>query len=312
MPQPADLWEYRLQPEDDGKKFGDILKNRFHFSHRLLQHIKQGERAWANGRFTYLTARGKAGDLLSVQLFEREEATIAGEDLPLDILYEDDYILALNKPPGQVVHPTPRYPSGTVGNAVVGYWERRGESRLFRPIHRIDRNTSGLVVIAKNRFAHQQLARQLERRQIKKVYLGIVQGLVADDEGRIDAPIGLTPGSYVLRTIVPDGLPSLTCYKVLKRYPSPEQKASLAATLMEFTPVTGRTHQIRVHCQAFGHPLLGDDFYGGSQTLISRQALHSSSYTFKHPLSGEMLTLTAPLPEDMLKLISLYDNTTHM
>ena len=163
MPIPPDRWEYQLQADDEGKKYADILRSRFHFSRRLLQHIKQGERAWVNGLPIYLSTRGKSGDLLALQLFDQEESNIPGENLPLNILYEDEYILAVSKPVGQVVHPTRRYPSGTVGNGVIAYWERKGEHRPFRPVHRIDRNTSGLVVIAKNQFAHQQLAWQLER-----------------------------------------------------------------------------------------------------------------------------------------------------
>ena len=289
------LWEYRLKSEDSGQKYLSILLHKFHFSVKLLQQLKQGERVWVNGNFTYLTARGKEGDTLSIQLFSNEEANIQGEDLPLDILYEDEYLLAVNKPVGQVVHPNRRYPTNTLGNAVIGYWERKGENRLYRPIHRIDRNTSGVVVIAKNQFAHQQLAWQLERGHIHKRYHGFVEGIVLENEGIIDDPIGIAPNSFIKRQIHPDGMSARTSFRVLRRYPR--------ATFLEFILETGRTHQIRVHCEGFGHPLLGDDLYGGSRTLLDRHALHSTMYAFLHPATRLPIVIRAPFPKDLKMLI---------
>jgi len=289
-----DLWEYTLQPADNGKKYEEILRQKFHFSRSLLQSLKQGEKVWVDGRFTYLSVRGQSGQRLTVELHSAEDATIIPEDLPLAVLYEDDYLLAVNKPAGQVVHPTPRYPSGTLGNAVLGYWQCRQETRPFRPVHRIDRNTSGLVIIAKNQFAHQQVAWQLERGLVRKVYLGFVAGQVTENNGKIDSPIALAPGSFIIRTVDPGGAPALTYYKTLRRFPQ--------ATLLSFELGSGRTHQIRVHCQALGHPLLGDDLYGGDISLIPRQALHSFSYALRHPATGQPLTLHAPVPQDLLTL----------
>jgi len=295
MNTPPTLWEYRLQPEDSGHKYLSILLHKFHFSVKLLQRLKQGERVWVNGNFSYLTARGKEGDMLSLQLFSEEEASIPGEDLPLDILYEDDYLLAVNKPVGQVVHPNRRYPTNTLGNAVIGHWERKGENRLYRPIHRIDRNTSGVVVIAKNQFAHQQLAWQLERGHIHKRYHGFVEGVVQENQGAIDDSIGFAPNSFIKRQINPDGMSARTLFRVLHRYTS--------ATFLEFILETGRTHQIRVHCEGFGHPLVGDDLYGGTKILFDRHALHSSMYAFLHPATGLPIVIRAPFPKDLRGLI---------
>lgn len=295
MKNDLDLWTYTLQPQDEGLKYQEILFRRFHFSRKLIQHLKQSERVWVDGIFTFLTARGKAGQTLNIQLQTPETNSIPGENLPLDILYEDDYFLAINKPAGQVVHPTPRYPTGTIGNAVVGYWLAKGEARPFRPIHRIDRNTSGVVVVGKNQFAHQQMAWQHAHQRIHKCYLGIVEGQVKDDQGIINAPIALAPGSFMQRQISPDGSPAVTRFRVLERFKD--------ASLVEFILETGRTHQIRVHCQHLGHPLLGDDLYGGNLSRIDRQALHSTIYEFNHPLTGEVVTLQAPLPEDMELLL---------
>jgi pseudouridine synthase, RluA family len=289
------LWEYRLQAEDSGQKYLTILRHKFHFSLRILQRLKQGEQVWINGKFTYLTARGKEGEMLSIQLFHDEKTNILGENLPLDILYEDEYLLVVNKPANQVVHPTHRYLTNTLGNAVVGYWERKGEHHLYRPIHRIDRNTSGVVIIAKNRFAHQQLAWQLERGHIRKRYFGFAEGIVLENEGTIDDPIGFAPDSFIKRQVQPNGQPARTHYRVLRRYYN--------ATFLEFILETGRTHQIRVHCAGFKHPLLGDDLYNGDTTLLSRQALHSSVYAFLHPATGLPLVIRAPFPEDLRNLV---------
>lgn len=290
-----DLWTYTLQPQDEGLKYQDILMRRFHFSRKLINRLKEAERVWVDGVFTFLTARGKAGETLTLQLQIPETNSIPGEDLPLEILYEDDYFLAVNKPPGQVIHPTPLHPSGTIGNAVVGYWLAKGESRPFRPIHRIDRNTSGVVVVGKNQFAHQQMSWQHEKKLIHKRYLGIVEGQVPHDQGTINEPIDLSPGSFMVREVSLTGSPAITHYKVLERFST--------ATLLEFILETGRTHQIRVHCQHLGHALLGDDLYGGDCTLIDRQALHSSIYSFLHPLTNQTLTIQAPLPQDLQILI---------
>ncbi|AGA69072.1 pseudouridine synthase, RluA family [Desulfitobacterium dichloroeliminans LMG P-21439] len=295
MKEQTDLWTYILQPQDEGLKYQEILYRRFHFSRRLLQKLKHSERVWVDGVFTFLTARGKAGETLAVQLQTPESNSFPGEDLPLEILFEDDYFLAVNKPAGRVVHPNPRYPTGTIGNAVIGYWLAKGESRPFRPIHRIDRNTSGVVVVAKNQFAHQQMFWQHNHQRIHKRYLGVVEGQVLEDQGTINAPIGHTPGSYLVRQISPDGAPAVTHYRVLKRYAD--------ATLLEFVLETGRTHQIRVHCQHLGHPLFGDDFYGGNIARFDRQALHAFIYEFNHPVTGELLTIRAPLPEDLRLLL---------
>lgn len=295
MSDQGDLWTYTLQPTDDGKKYQDILERKFHFSHNLLQKLKQGERVWVNGKFSYLSSRGCSGETLTIELQTTESISIPGENLPLHILFEDDFVLAVNKPAGQVIHPTPRYPSGTLGNAVVGHWLAQGEKRPFRPVHRIDRNTSGVVIIAKNQFSHQQIAWQLEHQQICKLYLGLVEGQVGKDEGIIDAPIGLVPGSFIQRQVSSEGLSAVTRFRVLKRFKD--------VTLLQFILETGRTHQIRVHCQTLGHPLLGDDLYGGGITRISRQALHSSMYEFLHPLTGKKISIRAPWPEDLRKLL---------
>jgi 23S rRNA pseudouridine1911/1915/1917 synthase len=284
-----------LEKEDSGKKIEHILRSRFHFSRKLIQKLKLGEYVWLDGDFIFLNSTGKEGQTLIVNLQENEESTIKGEDLPLEILYEDSLFLAVNKQADQVVHPNSRYQTGTLANAVVGYWEKKNEYRPFRPISRLDRNTSGIVLIAKNRYAHQQIARQSAKKQLTKKYLGLVQGQFPYDSGEFNYPIRLKEDSKIVREIHQQGLPSKTLYRTLKRYQD--------FTLLEFTLVTGRTHQIRVHCQSSGYPLIGDDLYGADTSHISRQALHCHSYAFTNPLTGQRTVIHAPLPEDMKLLI---------
>lgn len=289
------LFTYTLTPEDDGRKYQDILLRRFHFSRKVLQKLKVGENVWIDGKFTYLTARGKTGQTLVVNILEEEPATVSGETLPIEILFEDEIFLAINKPPGQVIHPNSRYQTGTLANVVVGYWESKGEARPFRPVSRIDRNTSGVVLIAKSRYAHQQLAALSIRNKVEKKYLGIVEGDFPLEQGEWPLPIRIKPGSKIVREVHRDGQSALTLFRTLQHYPD--------YTLMEFTLVTGRTHQIRVHAQAAGHPLLGDDLYGGSMKYMQRQALHCYSYGFMHPLTMQPLQIQAPVPEDIALLI---------
>lgn len=287
---------YLLTTEDEGKKLQDILKGRFNFSRKLIQKLKLGTNVWLDGEFVFLNSRAKAGQVLTISLVEEETATIKGEDSPLDIIYEDSLFLAVNKPAGQVVHPTGRrYQSGTLANAVVGLWEKQGLQRPFRPISRLDKMTSGVVLIAKSRYAHQQIATQTSQNLVQRKYLGLVQGQFPKDQGEFSAPIRLQKGSRILREIHEDGQSALTLYRTLKRYAD--------YTLMEFTLVTGRTHQIRVHCQNSGYPLLGDDLYGGDRKFIDRQALHCSFYSFKHPLTEKNIEINAPLPKDIKDLL---------
>ncbi|NLO98306.1 MAG: RluA family pseudouridine synthase [Peptococcaceae bacterium] len=289
------LFTYVLKPEDHGKKYEDILRRRFCFSAKLIQRLKIGEKVWVDGKFTFLNVRGQAGQTLVANIEEEEIPTIRAEHLPLEILFEDSFFLAVNKPPGQVVHPTRGYQTGTLANAVTGYWLEKGEPRIFRPVFRIDKNTSGLVLIAKSRYTHHQMNVLTARNKIVKKYLGLVQGQFPRDEGQFDQSIRLKNGSFIQREVHEEGQSALTLYRTLKRYEH--------FTLMEFSLITGRTHQIRVHCQHSGYPLLGDDLYGGDTTLITRQALHCYYCSFPHPLNGEPVVIKAPLPKDMLTLL---------
>jgi 23S rRNA pseudouridine1911/1915/1917 synthase len=284
-----------LDADDEGRRLEQILKSRFHFSQKLLRQLKEGERVWLDGVFAYLNTCGRAGQRLTADVASREPALLAPENTPVSVLYEDDYYLAVNKPAGQIVHPNAKYPSGTLGNAVTHYWRTKGEDRVFRPTSRLDRDTSGIVLVALSRYAQQQLEWLNRRGETEKLYLGFVSGIPASKEGLWDMPLGFHPGGGVRRTVRPDGQTARTLFRLRAEYDR--------FALLEFRLLTGRTHQIRAHAAAAGHPLLGDEMYGGSRNLINRQALHAFSYRFPHPRTGRLIHVTVPLPEDMAALV---------
>ena len=221
-------------------------------------------------------------------------SSVTPERLPLAIVYEDVDLLIIDKPAGQLVHPTTKEAHGTVANAILGLYEERGIRLDFHPCHRLDRNTTGLLLIAKHPEVQYQIAKQST---LTREYLGLIDGMLTPTEGTIDAPIARALPSIILRCVSPNGKPARTHYQT--------EWTNRRHSLLHLRLETGRTHQIRVHLAHLGHPLLGDDLYGGSTDLIPRHTLHSAQLTLTHPRTGERLSVTSPLPNDMARILSL-------
>lgn len=244
----------------------------------------------------------KNGDVIDLALPENKELKIKAEAIPLDIIYEDEYLVVINKPANMIVHPAGKIRSGTLVNALLYHCQDSlsGIGGVIRPgiVHRLDKNTSGLMVAAKNDFAHLDLSRQIKDHQVTKKYLALVHGSLKDDSGIIDAPIGRSLKNRE-KMAVTEGKSreAITHFKVLKRFSG--------YTLVEATLRTGRTHQIRVHLAFIGCPIVGDQLYGHRRQglNINRQALHSYILGFVHPASKKYMEFSAPLPQDMQELI---------
>jgi 23S rRNA pseudouridine1911/1915/1917 synthase len=221
------------------------------------------------------------------------------ENIALDVLYEDEDVLAVDKPAGMTVHPAPGHPSSTLVNAILAHCkDLSGIGGVLRPgiVHRLDRDTSGVILVAKNDAAHNGLARQLKARTVEKTYIALVEGTPSPDTGIIDAPVARDPRNRKRMAIVDGGRDAVTAYRVMERLEG--------ASLLELRPRTGRTHQIRVHLAAIGHPIIGDRTYGRPSKVVSRQFLHAATIAFDHPRSGERLTVAAPLAADLVSALT--------
>lgn len=258
------------------------------------QKLLDDGRVTANGKALKKNARPDEGTVLTVDIPDPEPVDIVPQNIPLDVVYEDEDVIVVNKPVGLVVHPAPGHPDGTLVNALLWHCgdSLSGINGEKRPgiVHRIDRDTSGLIIAAKNDAAHLALAAQLEDHSLARVYECIVQGKLREDEGTIDAPIARHPVERKKMAVMQGGKRAVTHYSVLGRYDG--------YTYAQCRLETGRTHQIRVHMAHIGHPLLGDTVYGGRAVkLLAGQCLHARKLTFIHPRTGEPMTVECPLPD---------------
>ena len=263
-------------------RLSSFLKEELKMSTGLMNRLKWQERIFVNGIPRHNDFRVEVGDVITVPLDE-DEPDYPAEEGKLDILYEDDHLLAVDKPAGMLIHPSHCQNTGTLANFVVGYFRATGQHSAFHPVTRLDRDTFGIVLVAKNAHVH----RLLQEGDMAKTYHAVVLGGPAEDEGTVDAPIARRPLPSLLREVRADGKPSRTEYRVLAR------KDGLCKLALR--PVTGRTHQLRVHCAHMGWPILGDPQYGteeGRMDLPS-QLLCARSLEFTHPITEEKLTLTS-------------------
>ncbi|WP_240411188.1 RluA family pseudouridine synthase [Limosilactobacillus vaginalis] len=244
------------------------------------------------------------GDRVVVQPEKPQKIDLEPENIPLDIVYEDDDVIVVNKPQGMVVHPAPGHPNHTLVNALLYHSPLSTINGEFRPgiVHRIDKDTSGLLMIAKNDLAHRSLAAQLKEKTNEREYVALVHGVIKEERGTIDAPLGRSKKDRKKQAVVEDGRHAVTHFKVLERF----QHYTLVSCRLE----TGRTHQIRVHMKYIGHPLAGDPLYGPRKTLPGNgQYLHARLLGFKHPRTGKQMTFTSPLPEYFQKMIDHLEKT---
>lgn len=316
---------YLVPPEARGLRLGQFLFDRLKLSRTLVRKAKAGEGILVEGapaRTSLILAGGE-----TVELKPAEEGRVVPEPVPIAVVYEDTYLLVVEKPVGMVVHPVKDYVSGTLANGVAYHLLQGGEAPVARPVQRIDRDTSGLVLFAKDPAVAGKLARELERHKLDRHYIAFVQGEMATDAGTIDLPIRRVWGHPVAReaavgprtpeqerllaeaqaagrTLREDwtaaGQRAVTHWRVLRRWPG--------VTMLEVRLETGRTHQIRVHMAHLGHPLLGDELYGGGGRP-GRQALHAASLTLAHPVSGELLCFSSPLPPDLVDITAALDRS---
>ncbi len=248
-----------------------------------------------------------AGDIIRVRMEREVSEDILPQPIPIQIVFEDDDLLIINKPAGMIVHPTHGHYTGTLANGVVYHWQEKGERVRFRPVHRLDEETSGLVAVAKTSYVHQQLSEQMQANGFLKLYRAYVYGCPDPAKGTVDAPIDRNPDEPHIRIVTPEGYPSVTHYETVKSFGSSMNKTAAAAVRLKLE--TGRTHQIRVHMKHIGCPLIGDKMYGPEQGAVEaweaaagRQALHAEILGFTHPITKQWMEWQASLPPELVLL----------
>ncbi len=288
--------DYIVSKEDAGEKFKDIINTRMNVSSRLIRKCDKKTQILCNGQHISMKYRVKEGDKLSI-ILPIEHNQFELQKMDIACLYEDEDIMAVNKPPFVVVHPTKGVKSGTLANGLAYYFNRRDYDMKIRFINRIDRDTSGIVLVAKNSYAQSVLLDQMQAGYVDKKYYALVEGDVDNDKGTIDEPIGKKNDGDIHREVFDGGKRSITHYKVSHRYGN--------FTLLEIKIDTGRTHQIRVHLKHIGHPIMGDKLYGSSIEHINRQALHCCQMGFNLPKDNSRIVVDCDLPEDMERVVQM-------
>ena len=269
-------------------------------SRAVVQRLVKGGQVSVNGRVSKPSYRVEVGDEVVVRVPAKRPPQVLPEQVELDVIYEDEHLLMINKPSGMVVHPAQGHESGTLVNAVLGYLPQIldvGGPERAGIVHRLDKDTSGLIIVAKDETVRNALQRQFKRRQVKKTYLALVEGHPEPRQGEIDAPIGRHKRQRKRMAIVRSGRDAYTAYRVIETFDN--------HSLVELQPETGRTHQIRVHLAWLGYPAVGDRVYGRrkQQLLKHRHFLHARKLELTHPVTRAPLSLTAPLPDNLVRLL---------
>lgn len=281
---------------DNYKKVLDVLKLEFNMSDRLILKLKRANNIFLNDNVAYSWTPIVIDDVIKVLIdFEEDNSNIKPTKMPIDILYEDDYILIINKSSNIPVHPSALHYTDSLSNGVKYYFDSINLNKKIRPVNRLDKDTSGIVLFAKNEYIQECLIKQMKLNLFKKEYIAVLDGLLENSFGTICEPIARKGNSIIEREVSESGDIAITHYEVIKKF----NNMSLVKFLLE----TGRTHQIRVHSKYIGHPIIGDTLYGSSSPLINRQALHAYKVSFVHPITKKQINITANLPSDIDNII---------
>lgn len=287
---------YTIKSNEHFDNIKEVLKTKFEISDRLLLKLKKNNLIFLNNTVANIKSPVNSHDVVEISLdYPEDNTNIIPVKMDLKIIFEDDWLLVLNKPAGYPIHPSMQHYEDSISNGVRYYFDSIGLRKKIRPVNRLDKDTSGLVIFAKNEYVQECLVRQMKSGVLKKEYIAICEGILPRAKGTINAPIARKENSIIERCIDESGDVAITHYDVLKSNDS----MSVVHLILE----TGRTHQIRVHMAHIGNPIIGDTLYGHSSKLINRQALHSNKISFIHPITKEQINLTAPLFDDMKTII---------
>jgi 23S rRNA pseudouridine1911/1915/1917 synthase len=293
----SDRWtSHTVAAAEAGRTVQEILTGGLGISRRMIQKLTRSGGIRLNRRPAFLGRKVREGDVVAARLAQPEEPGLQAVPMDLAIVYEDEHLLVVDKPAGMLVHPVGREGEVTLAHGVTHHFQEKAVRAKVRPVHRLDRDTTGLVLIARSAFVHQALDRQLRAHEVRRTYLAFTCGAPSPAEGVVDAPIGPHPRHPHLRAVGgPGDSPAVTRFRTLERLEG--------AALLEVELETGRTHQIRVHFAHLGHPLLGDVQYGApARSDLHRQALHAARLSFDHPVSHRLIELESPLPADLEEL----------
>jgi 23S rRNA pseudouridine1911/1915/1917 synthase len=305
----------------EGDRLDQYLSHRFpDYSRSYLQKLIKAGKVLVDGSPAKTSAKLRAGQSVSVSLPKLEALHLKSEELPIEILYEDDELAVIDKPAGLVTHPARGHMTGTIVNALLFHFDKLSECEdVYRPgiVHRLDRDTTGVLLVAKSNRAQSSLGQQFENREVEKEYLALTEGEIACRQGSIELPLGMDPRNRERMSIQHGGKNALTNYRVIRTYPG--------FSLVHVFPKTGRTHQIRIHFKSQGHPLVADHLYGAEpvltpermglgadfpgdprEPLMARQALHAWKISFFHPATGKKISFGAPLPRDLSRTLQIF------
>lgn len=301
-------YEHIVTSEESGLTINQILRKNFRFSSRFRTKMKYQSLVDLNGTPTPGYVKPGVGDVIGVRLPE-ERSDFMPEDIPLDIVYEDDDLIVVNKQAGIIVHPTKGHPEHTIANAVMKYMADSGQSFKVRFANRIDMDTTGIIIVAKNANAQNELSSQMRRNTVVKKYYALVEGIIEEDHFTVELPVGRPDQVSIRRAVMPEGgKDAYSEVNVMERYSSQRYGDH---TLVEVILHTGRTHQIRVHLSHIGHPIAGDELYEGGTFLIRRQALHAYYIEFDHPMTKERVSFETDIPDDIKEAIEELKNSAH-